>query len=324
MADIDRLGGTPDSSAALVARLSGIRTDVSVKRSVVVATAANITLLGLQTIDDVVLTEGDRVLVAAQTAGAENGVYAASSGAWSRVLDFNGSYDVAKGTMIFVTGGTATGDRLYYITNADPITIGTTVLTFNYILSTTAITVADIFPAGMIVMWSGAISAVPLGWVLCDGTNGTPNLSGKFVIHADADAGGTYNVGDIGGAATVALAEGELPVHTHGFGTLSTASDGGHTPAGTTSSELNHTHSIRLIGGDAGAGAGGLIGAIGNNSITTGSATPNSVAAHTHTLTMDAVADHTHALSGATGSTGSGTAHENLPPYYALAYIMRT
>jgi hypothetical protein len=147
MADIDRLGGTPDSSVALVARLSGIRTDVSVKRSVAVATAANITLLGLQTIDDVLLTEGDRVLVAAQTAGAENGVYAASSGSWSRVLDFNGSYDVAKGTMIFVTGGTVVGDRLYYITNADPITIGTTVLTFNYILSTTSVTVADIIAA---------------------------------------------------------------------------------------------------------------------------------------------------------------------------------
>jgi len=73
-------------------------------------------------------------------------------------------------------------------------------------------------PIGTIVLWSGAISDIPENWQICDGTNGTPDLTAKFVIHADADSGGTYDVGDnsatditatIGGpSATVTVASG--------------------------------------------------------------------------------------------------------------------
>lgn len=66
---------------------------------------------------------------------------------------------------------------------------------------------AVVVPAGIIVMWSGAVSAVPSGWVICDGNNSTPNLTDRFVIHADADSGGTNDVGDTGGSQTMA--------HTH-------------------------------------------------------------------------------------------------------------
>jgi hypothetical protein len=51
-------------------------------------------------------------------------------------------------------------------------------------------------PVGAIILWSGAVSDIPERWQICDGTNGTPNLTAKFVIHADADSGGTYDVGD--------------------------------------------------------------------------------------------------------------------------------
>ena len=57
-------------------------------------------------------------------------------------------------------------------------------------------------PVGGIIMWSGAISAIPTGWTLCNGTAGTPNLTDRFVIHADSDSGGTNDVGDTGGAST--------------------------------------------------------------------------------------------------------------------------
>lgn len=52
-------------------------------------------------------------------------------------------------------------------------------------------------PAGIIVMWSGAVGAVPAGWALCDGSNGTPDLRGRFIV----GAGGAYGVGATGGAA---------------------------------------------------------------------------------------------------------------------------
>jgi hypothetical protein len=67
--------------------------------------------------------------------------------------------------------------------------------------------VSTIIPTGVILLWSGAISAIPTGWALCDGTAGTPNLTDRFVIHADADSGGTNDVGDTGGSHTMA--------HTH-------------------------------------------------------------------------------------------------------------
>jgi hypothetical protein len=65
--------------------------------------------------------------------------------------------------------------------------------------------VSTIIPTGVILLWSGAISAIPSGWALCDGTAGTPNLTDRFVIHADADSGGTRDVGDTGGSHTTNL-----------------------------------------------------------------------------------------------------------------------
>ena len=71
--------------------------------------------------------------------------------------------------------------------------------------------------SGVIQLWSGAISAIPAGYVICDGNNSTPNLTGKIIAHADADAAGTRNVGSTGGADTHTLTEAELASHTHSY-----------------------------------------------------------------------------------------------------------
>jgi len=81
-------------------------------------------------------------------------------------------------------------------------------------------------PSGCILMWSGAITAIPTGWVICDGNNSTPNLTDRFVIHADADSGGTNDVDDTGGASTHTLSEAELAAHTHGSVFISGANSG--------------------------------------------------------------------------------------------------
>ena len=68
-------------------------------------------------------------------------------------------------------------------------------------------------PSGCILMWSGASGAIPSGWVICDGTNSTPNLTGKFIKSATT-AGGT------GGSATTGahtLSTAEMPSHTHPY-----------------------------------------------------------------------------------------------------------
>ena len=68
-------------------------------------------------------------------------------------------------------------------------------------------------PVGAIVLWSGAANAIPAGWHLCDGTDGTPDLRGRFVV----GAGGSYAVGAKGGAESVTLTVEQMPTHSHSF-----------------------------------------------------------------------------------------------------------
>lgn len=135
-------------------------------------------------------------------------------------------------------------------------------------------------PAGGIIIWSGAADAVPDGWALCDGTNGTPDLRDRFVL----GAGGSRAVGATGGEETHKLTTAEMPSHTH---TLSA-----YAPS---------------------AGSSGGIMTLVN------------VPAKTQLNNGYALADAGKAYRGSltTNSNGSGSAHNNMPPYYALCYIMK-
>ena len=88
-------------------------------------------------------------------------------------------------------------------------------------------TVAQIFaerfgiPAGIVVMWSGAADNIPSGWVLCDGTNGTPDLRNRFIV----GAGSTYAVGATGGSDTVKLTVSQMPSHKHTMNAASGTED---------------------------------------------------------------------------------------------------
>lgn len=94
------------------------------------ATTANITLSGLQTIDGVSLSVGDRVLVKNQTTGSQNGIYVVSAGAWTRATDADTSAEVVSGLFLWVLEGTVNGDNAFVLTTNNPITLGTTSLTF--------------------------------------------------------------------------------------------------------------------------------------------------------------------------------------------------
>lgn len=62
-------------------------------------------------------------------------------------------------------------------------------------------------------MWSGSTNNIPSGWALCNGSNGTPDLRGRFIV----GAGSTYNVGATGGSNSVTLTTAQIPSHTHNF-----------------------------------------------------------------------------------------------------------
>lgn len=100
------------------------------KDSVDAVTTANITLSGEQTIDGI-LTSTSRVLVKNQTSGATNGIYVSAAGAWSRSTDADASAEVTSGMLVYSNNvGTVNGNLVFALVTPDPITLGTTVLTF--------------------------------------------------------------------------------------------------------------------------------------------------------------------------------------------------
>lgn len=105
------------------------------KQSARVATTANITLSGTQTIDGVSVIAGDRVLVKDQTSGQNNGIYVCASGSWARSVDADTSAEVTAGMFCYVNEGTANGDKGWVLTTNDPITLGSTSLVFAQISS---------------------------------------------------------------------------------------------------------------------------------------------------------------------------------------------
>lgn len=117
--------------ASTVTDRSAAGANLSFKAPVRLATTANITLSGEQTIDSVSAVDGDRILVKNQTTASENGIYIVRTGAWERAPDWDGNGDVVTGTMVFVCLGTTNTLRLYRVSTTGTITIGTTSVTLS-------------------------------------------------------------------------------------------------------------------------------------------------------------------------------------------------
>ena len=148
------------------------------------------------------------------------------------------------------------------------------------------------FVAGMIMMWSGSIATIPSGWYLCNGSNGTPDLRNKFVIGAFQDNAGVANTTITGSNSLTGGSKDAIVVsHTH----TATVTDPGHTH-----SINNSTNVLRALSGSNGSNSGTnwRNDTISNNSATTGITVSNS-------------------------TEGSSGTNANLPPYYALAFIMK-
>lgn len=120
---------TSDNDAARKIDVDVAKNNFDFKDSVLVATTANITLSGEQTIDGV-LTSSSRVLVKDQSSGEENGIYVTGSGAWVRSTDADASSEVTAGMYVFVDQGTANANTAYVLTTNDTIVLDTTALVF--------------------------------------------------------------------------------------------------------------------------------------------------------------------------------------------------
>ena len=120
---------TSAQDAATKAYVDGVAQGLDIKASCVVATTANITLSGTQTIDGVVLAAGNRVVVKDQTTPAENGIYVVAAGAWARSSDAD-TWDELVSAFTFLEQGTTLADTSWVCTvNASGI-LGTTAVTW--------------------------------------------------------------------------------------------------------------------------------------------------------------------------------------------------
>ena len=153
-----------------------------------------------------------------------------------------------------------------------------------------------VVPVGGIIIWSGAQNAIPTGWALCNGSNGTPNLQNKFVI----GAGSSYSVGATGGYTDAINIS-----HTH-----TTNSTGSHAHG---VSDPGHLHSYTNWSNTASKG-----GDATNRSAPINSAAANTAGNFTG-ISISSGGSHSHNVNSS-GSSGTG---RNLPPYYALCYIMK-
>lgn len=153
-------------------------------------------------------------------------------------------------------------------------------------------------PAGVIVLWSGSIGSIPAGWVLCNGTNGTPDLRNRFIV----GAGSTYAVDATGGSTDAIVVS-----HTHTF-------------SGTTNTTGSHVHE-QMFQNTTDLP---FVQSNGSGPLESGSFPSSSSSGTFNVVETRSAGTHSHTYSGTTASSGSSGTNANLPPYYALCYIMKT
>jgi hypothetical protein len=147
------------------------------------------------------------------------------------------------------------------------------------------------FTTGMIIMWSGTIATIPTGWVLCNGSNSTPDLRNRFVIGAHTDSAGVaYSTVTGSNTQTGGTKDAAVVSHTH----TATVTDPGHA----------HTLTNLTTFSDTVSGGG--------------------ITIQTRTNTNNTTATATTGITVANSTEGSSGTNQNLPPYYALAFIMKT
>ncbi|PIB28932.1 hypothetical protein BFP77_08420 [Maribacter sp. 4U21] len=150
-----------------------------------------------------------------------------------------------------------------------------------------------ITPVDGIIMYAGSIGNIPTGWYLCNGANGTVDLTGRFIVGYDPGDTDYNAIGKTGGEKQHTLTEAEMPQHNH---------------TGSTSSSGSHTHGFQIREDGFGSGDGPSL-------------TNNTAGNDEGLRTFNTQSGGSHSHSITTNNKGSNQPHENRPPFFTLAYI---
>ena len=177
------------------------------------------------------------------------------------------------------------------INAADDITAGGTVTASDFVGNGT-------IPIGGIIMWSGTDANIPTNWALCNGSNGTPNLVDRFIV----GRGSSYADNATGGSADAVVVSHQHSTtetghkHNYAFAAPQDNSISDNYQSSGTTNTTNHgiLNELEQSGGPDGDRLNGFTA--DTESVSTG-------------LSID--------------NQGVSGTNANLPPYYAIAYIMR-
>jgi len=181
-----------------------------------------------------------------------------------------------------------------------------------------------VLPRGVIMAWANGVGTIPAGWLLCNGANGTPNLTDRFILghtgnRTNWEAGGSFSTSAVtdaqgqhqhaGAVTATAIGEGQMPYHNH---------------YGVTDGQGSHAHTYTRTNQGTGAQPGGApvdsVAYFGER----GEATSVD-GFHQHNIATDfrgGNQGHTHGVYW-DGNHAHNVAVTTVPPYFALCYIMR-
>ena len=163
-------------------------------------------------------------------------------------------------------------------------------------------------PSGFIALWYGTIETIPVGWSLCDGNSGRPDIRNRFSVGAGGTASANASV--TGGANTSSIGATSMPSHSHS--------------ATTYGPNQNHNHGIEGVHNhtEHAADDGGRVdGSTCQAQVYYAQEGMGTYGAYTGISLSGESATHYH--NGSTDYTGSGSTYSTIPPYRALCYIIK-
>jgi microcystin-dependent protein len=189
-------------------------------------------------------------------------------------LDVNGNINSSGNATV---SGTVTAGAVTTSGNINSASISTGNINSTATVTAVKFVGEGVVPKGGVIFYTGSVAAIPQGWALCDGTNGTPNLKGMFIAGYDPNDPDYNSIGKKGGEKRHTLSIAEMPSHNHNNG--------------------NFNIILQLCSSNP-----------GNNTINSADYTP---------YEPDIIDSASMTVQG------GNQPHENRPPYYTLAYIMK-